>query len=182
MKPTQVKNFLNENYFQEIQKYCIDETNLFSQLNYLEKYGRYEKFVELPLHLKVYIEDQIKNNFEKDYKILYSKIIKYCLNNDKKPQFKTGYDQIDFDLKCIIDISSTLTWPIGINEYLFKNEDNNAIFFQGHKSTRQRALWKSNNEDDYVTVLLIQFVNSNSRFLKIPQKIKSRFFEVYPDQ
>lgn len=181
MKPTQIKNFLNNNYYQLVKEYCIYQTKSFTESLYLKKYGRYEKIVELPEDFKEYIENEVKNNFEKDYKILYSKIIKYSLNDNTKPQFKTGYDQIDFDLKCIINISSTLSWPIGINEYLFKNEDNSAIFFQGHKSTRQRALWKSENKEDYVLVLLIQFVNSNSRFLTISPKIRSRFFEVYPD-
>ena len=89
---------------------------------------------------------------------------RYQIQNGIKPQLWKHYDQAACQFSLDICIEKTVDWQLVVNDVAFDEVPNSCVVFHGNDDMHWRTPYPSDNEDDYVTLLFMQFAKPDHWF------------------
>lgn len=89
---------------------------------------------------------------------------RYQIQNGIKPQLWKHYDQSACQYSLDVCIEKTVDWQLVVDEIVFDESPNSCVVFSGNDNMHWRTPYPSNNEDDYVTLLFMQFARPDHWF------------------
>lgn len=168
IKPTRISNFLQNEDF----KYLLDDVkktcNNFTTKEYFKDLGRYDAYYSIPESIQNSICKKINEVLKIDHKIYFCKLVKYQNFEETISKLDSHKDKLLYDLIISYTVENTLSenWPLGVDEYLFENEINSGIIFDGKVSDHFRIGKAPKPNNEYLTILLIYTVDKNSELAK----------------
>jgi hypothetical protein len=89
---------------------------------------------------------------------------RYQMQNGIKPQLWKHYDQSACEYSLDVCVDKTLDWQLVVDDVIFEETPNSCVVFSGNNNMHWRTPYPSNNEDDYVTLLFMQFAKPDHWF------------------
>lgn len=84
-------------------------------------------------------------------------IARYQIQNGIKPQLWKHYDQSACQYSLDMCIEKTLDWQLVVDDVIFEESPNSCVVFSGNDNMHWRTPYPSDNENDYVLLLFMQF-------------------------
>jgi hypothetical protein len=89
---------------------------------------------------------------------------RYQIQNGIKPQLWKHWDQSACQYSLDVCIEKTIDWELVVEGQIFNEEENSCIVFSGNDMLHWRTPYPSNSENDYVTLLFMQFAELDHWF------------------
>lgn len=89
---------------------------------------------------------------------------RYQIQNGIKPQLWKHYDQSACQYSLDVCIEKTVDWQLVVDDIVFEESPNSCVVFSGNDNMHWRTPYPSNSEDDYVTLLFMQFAKPDHWF------------------
>lgn len=89
---------------------------------------------------------------------------KYQMQNGIKPQLWKHWDQSACQYSLDLCIEKTVDWSIVVEGKEFQEQPNSCVVFSGNNMMHWRTPYPSNSENDYVTLLFMQFAEPDHWF------------------
>jgi hypothetical protein len=89
---------------------------------------------------------------------------RYQMQNAIKPQLWKHYDQSACQYSLDVCIEKTVDWQLVVDDIAFDESPNSCVVFSGNDNMHWRTPYPSGNEDDYVTLLFMQFAKPDHWF------------------
>jgi hypothetical protein len=89
---------------------------------------------------------------------------RYQMQNGIKPQLWKHWDQSACQYSLDVCIEKTIDWKLVVEDKEFEEEPNSCVLFSGNDMLHWRTPYPSDNEDDYVTLLFMQFAEPDHWF------------------
>lgn len=89
---------------------------------------------------------------------------RYQMQNGIKPQLWKHWDQSACQYSLDLCIEKTVDWKLVVEEEEFEEQPNTCVIFSGNDMLHWRTPYPSTSEDDYVTLLFMQFAEPSHWF------------------
>jgi hypothetical protein len=181
MNPKQISNFLEENDFELIKnKFSILPKN---EKNYFKNFGRFDQIFEIPEEIKNKISKKLKQELNIDHDIVFAQAVRYQKVGNALPELKRHKDRLPCELAISLAITKNVSrWALCVDEYIFEDQENSAIVYDGKNSFHYRPLYQSNSEEDYLDLLLIYTASKDFWALSVTKKYVNLMFPSYYDK
>jgi hypothetical protein len=168
MKSYGVDGFLNPSDFSQVSSLCIEKTKEFTEVHYAAGYGRYGVFIEFPKEIEDIFIAKAKEHFKlDDLLITYVQLVKYQIINGNTPKLVPHIDKLPCTHIIDLCIDTTLKdWGLMVEDTLFIDKPNSAVFLYGNEETHSRPEYSSDNQEDYSLQLFINFAPADFWFFK----------------
>lgn len=180
MKPIHINNFLENESFNYLKNYIENLSNSFTRDDYNPKHSKYAKQVVLTKDLLEKIQQSIFKNIQVKNNIIATEMVKFQIVDGNIPNLKSSKHELPYTISLTLTITKHVKdWALCIDEYIFDDDENSAIFFDSKNSYKHRTKYSSASEDDYILLLNIYAVEENSWVNFLPDKIKDLIQTVY---
>lgn len=168
MKSYSKDNFLSSDNFNEVYANCIEKSKSFTSEHYASGYGRYGIFIDFSKEIQDIFVKKAREAFKtEDLFITYSQLVKYQIVENNIPRLTPHIDKLPSTRIIDLCIDTTLKdWGLLVNDNLFIDKPNTAIFLYGQEETHSRPEYTSNNSEDYSLQLFINFAPKDFWFFK----------------
>ena len=168
MKSYSKDNFLSTDAFNEVYSTCMKKSQDFTVAHYAGGYGRYGAFIDFTEEIKELFVKKAKEAFKtEDLLITYIQLVKYQIVGNSIPKLTPHVDNLPCTHIIDLCIDTTLDdWGLLINDTLFIDKPNTAVFLYGQEETHSRPEYTSNNSKDYSLQLFINFAPKDFWFFK----------------
>lgn len=89
---------------------------------------------------------------------------RYQMRDGFKPQLWKHYDQSACQFSLDICIEKTVDWQLVVDDVVFDESPNSCVVFYGNDNMHWRTPYPSDNEEDYVTLIFMQFAKPDHWF------------------
>jgi len=180
MKPIHINNFLENESFNYLKNYIENLSNSFTSDDYNPKHSKYAKQIVLTKDLLEKIQKSIFKNIQVKSNIIATEMVKYQIVDKNIPTLKSSKDNLPYTISLTLTITKHVKdWALCIDEYIFDDDENSAIFFDLKNSYKHRTKYSSTDENDYILLLNIYAVEESSWINFLPDKIKGLIQTVY---
>jgi hypothetical protein len=168
MKSYSTDNFLSTEDFDTVSSICIEKSKSFTNLHYAGGYGRYGIFIDFPKEIEDLFIEKAKKFFKtEDLLITYMQLVKYQIIDKNIPSLVPHTDKLPSTHIIDLCIDTTLNdWGLLVEDKLFVDKPNTAIFLYGSEEVHSRPEYTSNNTEDYSLQLFINFAPQDFWFFK----------------
>jgi hypothetical protein len=164
--PKSIQNFLHPELFEKI-KTAVLEKNMGPEGEhfYHTVAGRWLTEIHFDEETEAEILRLAKDTFQ-DETILRAGFhtARYQMRDGFKPQLWKHYDQSACQFSLDICIEKTVDWQLVVDDVVFDESPNSCVVFYGNDNMHWRTPYPSDNEDDYVTLLFMQFAKPDHWF------------------
>lgn len=164
--PVAIKNFLPPHMFGNVKKQILDK-NMGPDGNhfYHTVAGRWLTEIHFDEETEKEILDIARKTFNNpNLKRAGFHTARYQMQNGIKPQLWKHWDQSACQYSLDICIEKTVDWKLVVEDQEFEEEPNSCVLFSGNDMLHWRTPYPSDNEDDYVTLLFMQFAEPDHWF------------------
>jgi len=168
MKSYSADNFLSSSEFNEVSAACIEKSKSFTKMHYAGGYGRYGIFIDFTKEIEDVLTEKARQAFKtEDLLITYIQLVKYQIVDNNIPKLVAHIDKLPCTHIIDLCIDTTLNdWGLLVNDKLFIDKPNRAVFLYGQEETHSRPEYTSNDPEDYSLQLFINFAPKDFWFFK----------------
>jgi hypothetical protein len=168
MKSYSTNNFLETDAFNEVHLACVEKSKSFRNIHYASGYGRYGVFIDFSKEIEDIFVKKAREAFKtEDLFITYIQLVKYQIVENNIPRLTPHIDDLPGTRVIDLCVDTTLSnWGLLVNDTLFIDTPNTAIFLYGQEEIHSRPEYTSNSPKDYSLQLLINFAPKNFWFFK----------------
>lgn len=131
--------------------------------------GRWESGISFSPEIQEVIDKRAKELFgNPDLRFTYAYTVRYQKQNGNIPHLHKHMDQNGCEQTIDICITKKgVNWGIEVDDVVFDEEENAAVFFYGQQQVHSRPEFPSDaTEDDYLVVLFIHYVRPEHWWIK----------------
>ena len=164
VKPAfKVSNVFSQEIFSEIKTTIKEKANWGpgSSNTYHSIPGRWVDETHLTAELEAKIADKCRELFgEEDLIPAFTFIARYQPQGTVTPYLWEHMDQnaCQYLLDFCVEMNELDDWGVIVDDELFSEEENSAIFFHGQQQTHARPPYPSKNKDSYIVVLFMALI------------------------
>jgi hypothetical protein len=174
MKSFYKDNIFNDTDFSMIKGYVLNHIENSNDFNYTKIYGRYWNTVDFNSDINSLLINTARSGFDvDDLEIVYTQCVKYQIKDGVIPSLGNHIDDFYATHTLNIIIDSTLDWPLTVGEIDFPSLTNSAVFLKGDEDFHSRPKYPSENENDYIIAIFVNFAPANSEIIKKSNRFKS---------
>ena len=127
--------------------------------------GRWLTEIHFDAETEAQILEIAKKTFgEEDIKRAGFHTGRYQIQNGIKPQLWKHYDQSACQFSLDICIEKTIDWQLVVEDEVFNEKPNSCVVFSGNDNMHWRTPYPSDDENDYVTLMFMQFAKPDHWF------------------
>jgi len=165
-KPISINNFLPPHLFGNVKKQILDKNMGPNGSHFYHTVaGRWLTEIHFDAETEKEILDIAKKTFNNEnLKRAGFHTARYQMQNGIRPQLWKHWDQSACQYSLDICIEKTIDWKLVVEDEEFDEEPNSCVLFSGNNMLHWRTPYPSNSEDDYVTLLFMQFADPDHWF------------------
>ncbi len=168
MRSIYKNNFFDNETFDKIKAYVLDQKKDMSSWSYGEELTRYYKVVFLPEEFStMFLNIAKKETGDDSLEIVYSQIVDYRIKDGLVPELRGHKDITTGEWVMDMVIDGTIDWPLIINGESFSNVPNSIFFIKGEEEVHGRPDFPSSSEDDHLTLLFVHLAQKDSEYMRI---------------
>jgi len=158
-EPASIKNFLPDDMFERVKEKVLSKNmGPHGPHFYHTVIGRWLTDISFDDEIESFILNKVRDYFnEPDLVRAGVHTARYQMQNGVIPQLWKHYDQSACQYSLDICIDKNFDWGIFAGDKYFDEEPNSCVIFSGNNHMHYRPDYPSRDENDYVTLLFMQF-------------------------
>ena len=174
MKSFYKKTLFSNLEFNNIKQYVMNHIQSSDDFNYTKIYGRYWNTIKFSEELNQLLLKIGREGFGiENLEIVYTQCVKYQIQYGVIPSLGNHIDDFYATHTLNIIIDSTIDWPLTVEGVDFPSLSNSAVFLKGDEDFHSRPKYPSNNEDDYLIAIFVNFAPADSEIIKKINRFRS---------